>query len=557
MLIGLYQTVKQLLIQIYIIKKIMKKIYLIAVTLVLAFFGCQDDSYDAPNEFSDAGFYTSQGQKPLEINIFDYISFTNLSQGYKSHEWTIDEGNFFLKGPFKSRDSSEVYEKKIINPGETTSEDKTIHVYFKESGQQKVRLFNVFDEYVEFRGFRDGSPYTLAAQEVEGNWVIDTTFSVKVYDTIIPEIQIKQNDIVIEHKSSDTIYVEAGDFLEFTDLTTIGEPTDRWWFIRNALEEGVEQQPEDVIASSSDEVAQILFKKLGNFEAGVNVSRQGQNIPGDFDRYLVPRPIKVIPSSKPFEITGDIVEREDETISIPFNGEFAPFINKESFFEVDVNGVNFSVESVTINEDDETFLDIKLDDPIYRPDVITVTLLPGSDIESTDTRSPVIFTDEPVIMHDVNLLGDIIGGFEDFGAPWQPFAPAWGANQGGLEWTDERAYLGDYSMKMSMANGERCAAEVYLDDPIIFEAGVTYEVKYWMYVESADVLPTEIGLWFLNEWRQFWNSPNKPLGQWLEQSFEVTNAQPLAQIYFRILGPGQNYVAYFDNFYIVKKEVRP
>ena len=131
----------------------MKKIYLIAVVLVTAFWACDDDDYNKPNTFSDVGLYHSKGQGALEINRFEYITFANLSQNFTHHEWTIDEGNFFLEGPFQWRDSMEIYETQIINPGDTISEDLTINVYFKKSGIQNVRMFNIFDEYVEFRGF--------------------------------------------------------------------------------------------------------------------------------------------------------------------------------------------------------------------------------------------------------------------------------------------------------------------------------------------------------------------------------------------------------------------
>lgn len=533
----------------------MKNIFLISVVLIASFWACQDDDYDAPNEFSDVGIYTSQGLSPLAINIFDYITFANLSQGYTHHEWTIDEGNFFIEGPFAWRDSMEVYEERIINPGETTSTEKTINVYFKQSGFQNVRMFNIFDEYVEFRGFQDGAPYTMKSENVNGKWVIDTTFTVKVYDTIIPEIEVRQAGALLDLESTDTIYVEAGDVLEFTDVTTIGEPTGRFWWVRTPSIEGVEPE---TVASSNQEVANIVFKKLGVFEAGVNVTRSGQNIPGDGETLVIERPIKVIPSSKPFELTGTIAEQEDETIRIPFNGEFAPFFNAEAFFEVKVNGTLFPIASVAVNDDDATFIDIVLQDPIYRPDVITVSLLDGSGIQSTDTRTPVSFTDVPVAMHDVNLLGPNFGSFEDAGASWQPFAPAWGANQGGLEWTTERAYHGDYSMKMTMTNGERCAAEAYLDQPIIFEPGVTYEVKYWLYIESTTNRPGSFALWFLNQWAQHWGNINQPVGQWVEMSYEITDWSPLARLYHRI-NPvaGADMVVYFDNFYIVKKEERP
>lgn len=98
------------------------------------------------------------------------------------------------------------------------------------------------------------------------------------------------------------------------------------------------------------------------------------------------------------------MEFEDDTIQVPFNGEFAPFVGQEKFFAVKVNGKPFAIKSVTINAKDATLLNIKLVEPSYRSDVISISLLPGSPLTSTDERVPQVFTEVPVGMHNVNLL---------------------------------------------------------------------------------------------------------------------------------------------------------
>ncbi|TYA92148.1 hypothetical protein [Seonamhaeicola marinus] len=542
----------------------MKKIYLIAVVLITAFWGCQDDDYDKPNSFSDVGFYHSLGQGALEINVFDKITFANLSQNYSFHEWTIDEGNFFIEGPFTFRDSSEIYEQRIINPGDTTSQEKTITVYFKQSGQQKVRLFNIFDEYVEFRGFSwdRGGEYIQAAENVAGKWVIDTTLTVKVYDTIVPEIEVRQAGALLDLTTTDTIYVEAGDDLEFTDKTTIGEPTNRFWFIRTPPVDGVEPE---TVASSNQEVANIVFKKLGVYQGGVTVSRTGQNIPGDSDRLIIQRPFKVIPSSKPFVLTGNIAEQEDETIRVPFNGEFTPFFNKEAFFEVKVNDVVFPISSVAVNADDATFLDIVLEDPIYRPDVITVSLLDGSGIESTDTRTPVSFTDEPVVMHDVNLLPAALANVEDGAFQGDDSWRAWWSNDGTVESSQEQAANGTTSIKTIIAPGQgRVEVGCDFSQPIILDPDANYIFKYKRFIDASSTLNgATSGFWFIQNWaQQGWSNFNgETLGQWNEKTIIIKQSQPISQIYFRAIWDNgdKNSTAtiYYDDFYLVKEEIRP
>lgn len=351
----------------------------------MLFIAC-DDEYEPPFELSDVGFYTSKGTLgDLQLNLDDYMSFSDLSQGAVSHSWTIENSDVFLEGPIDRTDT--ILERFIIEPRSNVSFEKTVHVLFQTSGMKKVRLRNTFNEMVTFKGNRNGEDYEMPAVKNGGEvYVIDTTFMVKVYPKLVPVVKVSNQGQVVNHEANDTIYVEAGNSLEFTDLSTIGEPTGRNWNITRALapgEEVAENPP--VISSSGDSVANITFNRLGSFRANVNISRSGQNIPSDFASYSINAPIRVIPSSQPFELTGEVKELEDETIQVPYNGEFAPFGGQEEFFTVMVNGVEFDIASVTINANDGTKLDIKLVDPIYRPDVITVSYSGGA-IESADTR---------------------------------------------------------------------------------------------------------------------------------------------------------------------------
>ncbi|QVY66922.1 hypothetical protein [Polaribacter sp. Q13] len=401
----------------------MKNKFIIAFVFLAVLIGCKDDEYDAPNSFSDFGFYTGAGQQSdtLELNISNYLSFADLSQGYIEHNWSINKGNNFLEGPISSRDS--IFNEFIIYDGDTITEDKTVHVLFNNPGYQKVRLHNVFKDSVAFRGnsfLRDD--YIKAAVKEGDLWVLDTTIVVKVYDKIVPEVEVKQFGATVDHTTTDTIYVEAGDKVQFIDKTTIGEPNGRYWSIRKTLAPGAVASETDVVASSSAEVADIVFKKLGDFTASLTANRTGQNIPGASTKYVLTTPFKVIPSSQPFVLANTIAELEDETIRIPFNGEFVDFVDKNSFFEVKVNDVLFNIASVSVDPTDATFLLINLEDQIYQDDVITVSLLPGSGITSTDTREPVVFTDEVVKTFSEEYFLSI-GKFENtLGVDWtKPF----------------------------------------------------------------------------------------------------------------------------------------
>ncbi|MDO6737225.1 hypothetical protein [Wenyingzhuangia sp. 2_MG-2023] len=389
------------------------KIIILLVSLSTFFMGCNKE-YEAPLSFSDIGFMTGLGtEKTLQLGIYNYLTFADLSQGVVDHAWQIEEGNFFIKGPIDRKQTD--FESLIINAGDTISNEDIVNVYFKKSGLQKVRLYNVFNDSVTFRGNNGLEDYIMPSKKLGNKWVIDTTFVVKVYDTIVPDVMVKQADVEIDITSKDTVYVEAGDFLNFTDNTTQGEPTTRNWYVRKV---GTGES----IASSNDQEVDIVMKKLGDFVAGITISRSGENIPGDSESTQFAFPIKVIPSSKPFELIGVIRELEDETIQIPFNGEFVQFFNKEAFFEVKVNDVVTNISSVVVDADDATFINIKLDTPIFQDDEIKVTWLDGSGIMSTDTRTPVTFTDEIVKSYVEEYLVSE-GMFEkSLGADWvKPF----------------------------------------------------------------------------------------------------------------------------------------
>ncbi|WP_010135252.1 hypothetical protein [Ochrovirga pacifica] len=532
------------------------KLIIALITLSAFVIGCTTGGYESPDDFSDVGFYNSEGNTQiLQKNIYDYMTFSDLSIGATQHAWTIETGNAFLKGPISRVPTN--LEGMIINEGDTVSNAKTVNVFFRKSGMQKVRLYNEFKDSVAFRGSRGGEDYDWPATKVGNKWVIDTTFVVKVFDTIIAELEVRQNDVVIDHKSTDTIYVEAGESLNFIDKTTIGEPTGRNFFVRTPVVPGDPSTGKNV-ANSSAEDATLLMKKLGVFEGGITANRTGETIPGDSDTYVFPAPIKVIPSSQPFQLAGSIYELPNETIRLPFNGEFVPATGQEAFFEVKVNGSVFAIESVTVNDTDATFLDIKLVDAIYRPDVITVTMLDGSDLESTDTRTPVAFVDEPVKMNDINLLVPDIAGLEQ-GSLWQPLDASVPIT---LSRSTEQAATGSYSLKVEVKPGTPNATWFLANLPegLVLDPNKEYLLKYKVYVDpSSTSLPGEIGTWLLPNWTQrLWGNPsNFATGQWVEREQVLSGLTSLTIFRMRLIGTTSDAVFYFDDFFLQDIETRP
>lgn len=514
-----------------------------AFVLTAVFIGCEDD-YEAPNSFSDVGWYTSLlRDTEFNLNVNNFISFSDLSQGAIEHTWTITDGSFFLEGPIAKSDS--IFEKFIIEPEVYTSSDETVHILFKQSGLNMVNLYNTFKDSVTFKGISGQDEIIFPSKKVGDKWVIDTTFVVDVYDTIVPAIIVKQNGEIISHENeSDVIYVEAGDNLEFIDATVIGRPNTRLWNVGGS--------------TATDSVSTIVFKKLGTWKGTFAASRTGEDVPGDYEKYSIPATFEVIPSSKPFEMYGEVMEMEDQTINIPFNGEFVSFTDQESFFTVIVNGSEFPISAVNLNEDDATILDIKLQDPIYRDDIITVSLADGSDLESTDTRVPVAFTDAPVAMFQHEL---ITFDFETGGSNWTAHVENKASTS--IYISEEQAASGTKSLKVeSTESGNWSAFENPIDQYSLTTGQV---IQYEMKVYKA----SGAALNFLAPWvsqlpgntiTQYWDNQIKavPFDTWTTIRFNKKWASTKTGddffVYIRHNGVG---TLYFDDLRIIEVDDRP
>lgn len=533
-------------------KNIIKSVLFI-ITFSVVFTACQDDEYDQPNTFSDAGFIHSGFRSDLiTLSVNKFASFADMSQGAISHKWTIEEGSFFLEGPIQRRDT--VYDKFIKTPIELESEDKTVHVLFKEGGLKKVRLYNVFDEYVQVRGENGIYP----AKEVDGKFVIDTTLFVDVYEKLVPEMLIRQDGVVVDHTDSTAVItVEAGGVLEFVDLTTIGRPTHRYFNIGGK--------------EYTDSVSEVPFFKLGNYRGNFRVTREDPNLPTGAAWYRIPVTVKVIPSSLPFEVAGDLVELENQTIEIPFSGEFAPFADPKAHFTVNVAGVgSIPIESIATKPGDATTLQVKLSAPIYRNDAVTVSYDGNAAMESSDTRKPVAFTDLPVTMYQHVLK---VYDFENT-TPGNDKAQ-WNSKGDGSVST-EKALSGSHSFKLECGSRNGGAGGNWssfhnqsAEDFFTIEAGVVVEMIFSIYKEAGFTGPGNLhmGPWLApggNNWgagnKQYWDNTIKtgPEEQWITIVKKVghTNGSKKDNFsyYFRTNGSG---TVYFDDVTFRAEDYRP
>ncbi|MCA4599119.1 hypothetical protein LDZ77_06915 [Bacteroides xylanisolvens] len=533
--------------------------YLPVLVILLGLIGCEKD-YMQPSEFSDVSWYfSSKSKNPMKLSVGKYLSFMDLSQGELSHSWKISEGgNYFLKGHVSSEDT--VFDKYIVSGAGLESTDKTVRVLFTKPGLHTVRLYNTFKDEVTYRGAD-----TLVAKKAGDIWVVDTTFTVDVYDKLYQEYEVYRDESltdlvptgVDEKGDTLTINIEAGGKLYFVDRTVIDRPTGRTWKCDAALP-----------ATSSEATAALAFNKLGMTKVNFTSNRDGENIPFGYAQMIIPLKINVIKSSIPYKIQEAKV-LADKTVQLVLNGEVNAYslAGKEKNFTVHVeNGdykADIAVESLGIDETNKTVLKLKLSSPIYNTDVLALNYTNAEgNILSMDERDLGSTNNLPIEMYINDLCADAAFGFEEANIS------SWSA-----EWDNEALFSvennivcsGNQSLKVDTRSG---LFKMHCNKVFSLKKNVTYRYTYKVLISEAEttvcnamntriMVPANWG----QPVKQFWQNQIKNFtkGEWSEVVHEIKYDTDLNGYSFHIqVIPGEfRGVAYFDDFSICEYEVRP
>jgi len=567
----------------------MKNIRIITAILCLAIlWTCSDDEYQdytAPDTLSDVSWligFDRNSQDPFSINAGTHLPFFDLSQGLVSHEWQIEEGNFFLEVGFNNNDSLPEFIDE--DAGLSISEPKAF-VLFNNSGFNKVRLFNKFNEPVSY-----ASSQGVFEAVQEGNlWVIDTTFTFDVFAKLNPAFKVFQDGVEIlsvteaDMPSIDdidawpTVDVEAGTALTFEDLSTVGRPNGRSW----RFPDGTPNQTGGITAN-------VSFFQLGTFTGEMRSFRIAP-LPTSNETKLIPLKVNVIPSSQPFVFSGELKEDENEKISFQVNGETVPFSGQEANFTVNVSNADtgfnqvIPVQTATISSSNATFIELTLTQAIYNSDTITVTYNNASDgITSTDTRVLQSFGPENVQMFFGNniLPGNSWASFEPSGggvnnayASNQYFIPGGQGNGqfGDLIWerVTTNSIDGDASMRYQLPAGEdlpliNLFGFGLADGPGGVPAG-SYRVSYKVFKENSNITTFRIEFGNPTTDIKIFDISTVPNNEWVEVSQTITFNQDLTIDNYRttlrilagdnpgITGPQ---LLYFDDLSLIELEPR-
>ncbi|WP_298493841.1 hypothetical protein [uncultured Algibacter sp.] len=389
------------------------KILMLFFASLFVFVSCEEEDYveyTAPDDLSDAIWLAGIDRNtsmPYSINAESAMAFFNLSQGTVSSEWTIEEGNKFLKLGWSKNDSLDLFIDPDAGLKITTGK---ANVLFKNSGINTVTLLNKFNEPTNYN-ISDTTNVKVKSFQEDDLHVIETKFLFDVYAIMKPAFTVLKDGVNVltiteddmpDLNDSDSwpiIEVEAATGLQFIDNTTIGRPNSRTWL-----------SPDGIPNKTGGLEPIIKFYRLGTFNAGTLRTLRINELPKSTAEKIIPLKVKVITSSQPFVFDGVLKEAEDEVISFRVNGEVKEFSGEEGNFIVNVKNAASGFDQVIpvqvarVSEENSIFIELVLSAPIYNSDEITVSYS-GGGILSADNRPLEAFSDKIV---EMNLGNNIL-----------------------------------------------------------------------------------------------------------------------------------------------------
>ena len=419
---------------------------LIKSFLLLLLVGCLGNEWEQPEDFTDLVFTTTNGSTADQGEVNNYLSFMDLSAGATAHSWEIPDNCYFLRGPIPANLPN--HDEYIINAGDTLSSDKTVHVLFKKGDSNTIiKLRNEFADSTSFiypglwdpTGGNSGTGGfindTIRTVKIGDKWIAEVELLVDVYDTIRPEMEIRDiNGVDIDFKSLDTITVDFGDQLILDDRSALLEdnnsrPEQTVWRVFT-IEENEEDEvtifnssttydPLELVPGGAHEgrnIDTITFNRaIGAFRGRLTVRRERtETLNAANAVYEMPVIFKVNQSDGLFELS-NVVEQDDDIIRIVLNDRLAEFSeNVGDHFNVTVNGVDRPIASVYAHSTNTSALEMRLETPLDPTEEgLAFMSYDGASefIVTLDERPLQSFTDVEIDVYvptPVMQIGDII-----------------------------------------------------------------------------------------------------------------------------------------------------
>ncbi|WP_010134951.1 hypothetical protein [Ochrovirga pacifica] len=583
----------------------MKKIHILLSFIFLGLLvSCQEDEYEAPSSHSTLAWRTSlisDSDDPLLANTIkgNYISYSDHSAGAIEHYWYINKGDRFLKAPLPENkfndDSRAAIARAARSENDTVSTDKAIAVAFYNTPVSSVRLYNVYKDSVSFESVNGG---TISSEydEESGKWIVDKTFQVNVFDTIIPGLRILDNGVEItkysegDEQTNDSgeeqiITLDAGNVISFEDISNVfaSRPHYRKWFlIDNVTGDTVRKIENETFGNAYIQPVthDIMFTTVGEFKTGIELKRiadSEKNIfTGDNANLILPAIVKVGQGTN-LSLIGNLTETIDEEIELTFNGDLdAPTADLKNHFTVNVNGSPLAVAETRLKDGFKNVLQLIMSDKIYQNDVVTVAYDGAGNLTSPahSTEAEVI-AETTVEMFDKEYIPENVANMDLFGPWWR--------NAAHVELSSEQFIRGTQSLKIAIEPGEPSAEGGYTftsNKPELL-AGRTYTVKYKIYIDTQNGLPKpsetptgddpssllDFQLFLLNDWgysatQVVQGTPETDLetDKWITIERQYTRGpRTIEKLWFRARAVSKNSkaVIYVDDISIKEYDIRP
>ncbi|GAA4231595.1 hypothetical protein GCM10022291_04410 [Postechiella marina] len=491
-------------------------------------FSLYGDSLDNNSDFSSFKWYTSgtkttARESEKQINLNTYVAFYDVSRNPLTHIWNIPNSANLLNTEFTESDS--IYDKFIIS-GKSSQED-LVNVHFPEPGVHEVILSNTFKDSV------------TDAVKSGNEWVVNKVFTIDVFADPNPTGKVYRQNFITDpdNPTGPTILDEDNPFSEFLTISESDNPqegdVDSWQEI--SIEAGETLRFEDLSITneigrvdgvkwyldggkpetSGKEIADITYNKLGDYTAWFESKRSAEAGPVRSVSKLIPLKIKVTKSSKPFKFNGGLKIDENGVISFSVTGEAVKALNQESKFKVHVVNTeagfdgDIAVSSVSISTDDATVLELKLAEPVYNSDVVTVSYIGGAidedRITSVDERYLEDFADENLKMFFGGImdLGQYTGYERVWGGSGNQFKKAnsegfWGQHNANKEtgivyyWRDTaQKYEGNSAMKFeTSSSGIPALARLQGNKNFSAVEEGSYIPSVWVFLDPANTMKT-------------------------------------------------------------------
>ena len=359
--------------------------------------------------------------------------------------------------------------------------------------------------------------------------------------------------------------VMAGSFIRYI-VKSEGEPASYQW----NLDGGDPPFSEELI-----DTLDVRYKKVGEFDFGLFASRTRPQ--GDFT-FEAENFLKIIPSTEP--VTLDGAQEKNGGIALNFSREMNGNSLDPANFSVSIinkgNPISATVSSAEVDPMEGNFVNLTLvGQEIYNDDIVTVSYTQGV-MATADGVLADSFEGQSVVFIGENILKtsafdysfetslESNWPYQWWGAPWDMYT---------FKISSAQAYDGKKSglVTMKPAGGMIIGHTDANGTPITFkaEAGKSYEIGVWVYVESLGNTPSDA---VQSDLRFYWSpgtdwavGPNPEftndfeVGKWVYSS-TLVKFPSTGNFNFNIRGANQNNPSeikfYMDNISVSEARLR-